>query len=240
MTKRECALSCVAAVAIALSFLGCDKQESNKAPSIQESDRPSAAESQATQTQPTVSASEPSRSTGLATSEPVSTQEPIWSRQLINSQTSYGALFTGAITYHKRPPFYKGPMPLTFQQGTLQTSVGPGSLPPRVVFQEFQEFRTDFIYKGPGLEFQGHALGAQTVDRAGHIRAEARCLRMVSNQDNRVVALEIEELHYSSDGKVEFSCEGRISFPEGEKVGEARKTGKKKMEYYFLWPCGAW
>ncbi len=132
----------------------------------------------------------------------------------------------------KKPPFYKGDMPLRYKVG-----YPPGGLPgdsysdERPLFYDFGDFVNYFVYKGSILG------GAQTYDREGHLLAEVKAVYYFVTEENQQ-GIEIEELHYGADGKLVFKSKSQIDSYEGLKLKEKEKLGRKLHDYYFIWPIG--
>lgn len=131
-----------------------------------------------------------------------------------------------------QPLFYKGSIPLNYRIAYAPERCpgsGSGELP---TFYEFEDFENYFIYQGPII------VGAQTYQR------EPQGLRLVAEvsninyfvTDDNEQGLEIEELHYNSQGKLTFKCKSQIDFDTGFKINESEKSGEKEEDYYFIWP----
>lgn len=130
-------------------------------------------------------------------------------------------------TLYKRPPFYEGPMPLEFTDGMSSAGVG-GMI---ILYQVFDEWVNLFIYTDPVLRAGGIATGAITVDDSGQLLAEAKLIQVIENE-----GIEIEEIHYTPDGRVQFTCKSQIDFRDGYKNTETEASGTKERDYYFIWP----
>ena len=129
----------------------------------------------------------------------------------------------------KRPPFYKGPLPLKFEVG-----YPPGSLPgdiysdERPLFYDFEEFINYFIYYGTILA------GAQTYDKEGRLLAEISDIRYFTTEEGEQ-GIEVEEIHYTEDKPI-FKCKSLVDSYTGEKIKQAEEVGRKEKDYYFILP----
>lgn len=157
-------------------------------------------------------------------------QTPIWRE--INLERLEGPTVTYEETVNIQPTFYKGSMPLSFRATKkLFDRVWKISL-----YQEFEEFRNTFIYPDRKIAFSGIASGARTTDASGRLLAEARLLRLISEETEQLQGIEIEEFHYDTNGRFKFKCKSKIDFRMGFKSAETERIGKKTRDYYFIWP----
>jgi hypothetical protein len=151
---------------------------------------------------------------------------PIWEEDDLESLEDALAY---EVTLHERPPFYEGPMPLTFEDGK---NVGLGFHGTMItLYQIFDGWANLFIYADFALKIRGVATGAITVDDSGWLLAEARLTQVIEGE-----GIEIEEIHYTPDGRVQFRCKSQIDFGMGFKNAESEATGTKEKDYYFIWP----
>jgi len=157
---------------------------------------------------------------------------PIWNEKDIEATKWEGPMLTYKQELRIKPPFYRGPMPLRF------IIAGKGYFGPFVsemipIYHDFGRFRNNFILKGGFVE------GARTIDDSGFLLAEAKFVHFVKGESNQIKGIEIEEYHYGSDGKLRFKCKSLI-VPQfgslGFKKSETEAIGKKKRDYYFVWP----
>jgi len=155
---------------------------------------------------------------------------PIWSKEAIEKEV--GTVFTYEQTIMMKPPFYKGSMPLGFIAGKEPFAMSEMI----TIYHDFGDFRNTFIYVDPRMKFSGIAEGVITTDRSGRLLAEARILRLISNETKQLQGIEIEEFHYGKDSKLKFKCKSQIDFPMGFKQKEVEGVGKKQKDYYFIWP----
>lgn len=140
-------------------------------------------------------------------------------------------LFVYQIEVSGRPPFYKGPLPLVFNDGKKILGGGGMGSVSWSFYHEFKGWRNEFIYSDSKFKYSGVADGARTKDASGKLLAEAKLFQLIKGE-----AIVIEEFHYSADRKVRFYCKSRISLTTGEKQSETDIKGKKEKEYYFIWP----
>lgn len=140
------------------------------------------------------------------------------------------------VTLHVTPPFFAGQPPLSFVAG--KTAMGMGRM--INLYFEFGEFRNTFAYADPALDFLGIAQGATTTDRAGNVLAKARLVGLIRDEPGpgTLRHLEIEELHYSKEQLI-FTCKSTIGVPFGLKEKERDVVGRKRRDYYFIWPVRA-
>lgn len=130
-------------------------------------------------------------------------------------------------TIQQRPPFYKGPMPLHFKAGKRPFAMNEMI----TLYHAFDGWKNIFDYTNPSLAFSGIADHAKTVDDYGRVIAEARLVRILKGQ-----GVEIEETHYTSNGKIQFKCRSQFDFGIGFKRSEYDAKGTKERDYYFIWP----
>jgi hypothetical protein len=130
-------------------------------------------------------------------------------------------------TLNMKPPFYDGNLPLVFVSG--KKAIGQSEM--ITVSQDFGQFYNSFTYTDVAMKYSGIADGARTNDSSGKLLAEAKLLRLVKGE-----GIYIEERHYGVDGKVAFQCVSFVEFRSGFKKGENDEVGKKRRDYYFLWP----
>ena len=158
---------------------------------------------------------------------------PIWSDEVIKKQEKgdKNVIVYGRNIFEK-PPFYDGPLPLTFMLGRFAASYGVG----RDIIHNFKNFVNIFIYIDRSNKSKGIPNGARTVGTGNKMLAEARLLQLPRDATKQPQQIEIEEFHYDADGKLKFKCKSKIDFSSGFKIGETEATGKKTEEYYFIWP----
>ncbi|MEM4245623.1 MAG: hypothetical protein QW404_03165 [Candidatus Nanoarchaeia archaeon] len=157
---------------------------------------------------------------------------PIWSKDVLEMQDR--AVLTYKHEIRMKPPFYKGSMPLSFIAGKVIIGYQHEMAN---VYCKFEDFVNLFIYVDPAYKFHGIAQGAVTLDSSGKLLAEAKLLKMVIEEGKPVQGFELEEFHYGKDGLV-FRCKSLIEANTGFKQKEYEAVGKKKRDYYFVWPVG--
>ena len=155
---------------------------------------------------------------------------PIWSETEL--EKTGGAVVTYEETINIRPLFYTGSMPLKLISGKKFLAMNEMI----TLYRDFEGFRNTFIYVNPSMAFSGIAEGARTTDASGRLLAEARLLRLISGENKQLQGIEIEEFHYSANGRLQFQCKSRIDFPMGVKQTETEQMGEKTRDYYFIWP----
>ena len=137
-------------------------------------------------------------------------------------------------TMQEQPPYYSGPLPLTYRSCINQIGFGPSSGPDITLWSDFGTFRVSYSQKnerqipGVGLRIPASAVA---LDVNGRRVATAQVLNVT-----RGVGIEIEEIHYSGSGGEEFRCKSKVAF-HGAKVSESEAVGRKTRDYFFLWPC---
>lgn len=134
-----------------------------------------------------------------------------------------------AVTTENKPPFYDGVMPLEYRVAYPPRGLPGYALQSEIrLYFEFREFRTYFIYDGPIL------MGARATDNEGNVVAEARLRYFVS--EDQTQGIEAEEVHYEAGGQPAFHCKSIIEASSGHKVNEKDKEGRKRRDYFFIWP----
>ncbi len=119
-----------------------------------------------------------------------------------------------------KAPFYKGADDLSYTE-----YYSPGGIH---FWDDFGDFRNQFK-----LDDNFIIQGARTIDKSGNLLAECRLRYYVRNGTQ---GRELEEFHYSPDGKVMFRCKSQIDPDTGFKTEEQKLSGKKAKDYYFIWP----
>lgn len=134
-------------------------------------------------------------------------------------------------TLHARPPFYKGPLPLTY-------SVGEAGIPGlSVTFtMDFGEWHNEFIYLDLNKANYILANGARATDgKTGRVLAEAKLIEPFIGTPKPLI---VEERHFGEDGKVLFRSKSSFEKSNGFKISEGETTGTKVRDYFLLWPIG--
>ena len=106
-------------------------------------------------------------------------------------------------------------------------------------YHQFDGWKTLYFYNSypdgnDNLKFSGVASGARTTNNEGKIVAEAKMVKL-----EKGTGIVIEEFHYNPDGSVGFYCKSRFLFDTDQKTDEFEAQGKKKNEYYLVWPLSA-
>jgi hypothetical protein len=133
------------------------------------------------------------------------------------------------VTTHDKPPYYSGSMPLEYK-----VAYPPWGLPGYAfqseipLYFQFREFSSYFVYDGSILK------GARATDSNGNVVAEARLRYFVSG--DQAQGIEAEEVYYDTGGRPVFHCKSTIDANSGHKVNESHKEGKKRRDYFFVWP----
>ena len=156
---------------------------------------------------------------------------PIWSKDALMEEYRQPIITGSHIIMKGQPSFYKGAMPLS-------CTIGQKHFPfdivnkPITLYLDFGEFKNSFIYDKLTMINGGPAVaeGACTTDVSGRLLAEARLVRITED------GIEIEEFHYSPDGKLIFRCKSIMDYLTGFKEKETNVIGDKSGEYYFIWP----
>jgi hypothetical protein len=146
--------------------------------------------------------------------------------RIIKSESGANELDVEVIIYQK-PPFYRGSMPLKFI--SRKQFVGPNST--ITLEHRHAEWTNTYRYEDPVLFYSGIATESRTTDKEDKVLATARLSRLIKGQ-----GIEIEEIHYNTDGQVVFKCTSTIDFGIGFKKTEDVTFGKKQNDYYFVWP----
>ncbi|MFW6173943.1 MAG: hypothetical protein ACOC5T_09380, partial [Elusimicrobiota bacterium] len=153
---------------------------------------------------------------------------PIWNEtDLELEKLKEDSIFVyGKKIENKKPPYYRGSMPLKFKVGYPPGGTPGTTYSERPLFYNFGDFVNYFIYKGSII------VGSQTYKK-DNLVAEARVTNFTT-EEGLPIAL-IEEFHYE-DGKAVYKCESTIDLRNGLKTDERKVAGKKINEYYFIWP----
>jgi hypothetical protein len=136
------------------------------------------------------------------------------------------------VTLHQKPPFYVGDMPFTYEANIfdvvpLGMAMGHGGI---VIQTKAGGVQNLFVYPSSIPEkLSGVPIGAVTFvgDR---LVAEAKLLSR--NRDS----LQIKEVQYDPKRCQVFSATSVFDSGLGFKKEELESAGKKRAEYYFLWP----
>jgi hypothetical protein len=145
---------------------------------------------------------------------------------------SLGPVVSHEITINIAPPFYKGSLPLKFQDRVIETH-GPG-VNFRVTFiMNFGEWYNQFIYLDLDTKNYALANGARSIELpTGLVLAEAKLIDPSIGTDKPAV---VEEWHYDKQGRVIFKCKSYFDIGTGFKVSETKSFGVKDKEYFFIW-----
>lgn len=148
-------------------------------------------------------------------------------RPVLKGKELTGKFLTYQRKISQESPYYKGKMPLTLL--SIKKMIGQYEM--IVGFNEFDDFNVIYLYNEIALKYSGIPEGARAYSKNGALLAEAKYLKIIPSK-----AVEIEEFHYDSQGKVSFYCVSTMSFGLGLKEKETATSGKKRKEYFFLWP----
>jgi len=155
---------------------------------------------------------------------------PIWNLDQVDVLNTKQSLVMYSVTLNERPPFYKGDMPLEYDR--VETP-GRGYLygSPKILTQEFNDFKNLFVYNGPILN------GVVTIDKDRIMVAEGKFSYFAKELEKGVHAqgINLEEFHYDR-GQLIFHCNSDINPIDGYKLKEKNVQGKKQKEYYFILP----
>ena len=152
---------------------------------------------------------------------------PIWSWE----DFDYGDnLLVYKVTLYIKPPYYKGGMPFTFMQ--RQLPIPPFMSTTIVHSYEFDDYCVMFT--------QDRA-GACAIDKDGELLlAEARLRYFAVEDEKTSIGIEAEEFHYGYNNDkgyyLTFYCKSLIDPITMHKISESECLGKKKKEYFFIWP----
>lgn len=148
---------------------------------------------------------------------------PIWSKSDFDYQ---GTVLVYNVEINEKPPYYRGRMPLIFEQSQL-----PIPSYTIVLKYEFNDYVVMFTRNGPIYK------GACATDKSGtKLLAEARIKYFVT-EDKRQ-GIEAEEFHYDQNGQLIFYCKSQLKQLAMYmfKQSESERLGKKDKDYFFLWP----
>ena len=105
-------------------------------------------------------------------------------------------------------------------------------------YNKFAQWRCDFEYGNPSLEFAGIPDSATSLTQDGRSVAKARFRGLVkSSANNQVIGVEVEETHLNSGGGIVFRGISQYEMPSGFKRIEQRLQGQKRTEYFPVWPA---
>lgn len=170
--------------------------------------------------------------------------EPFWSQQdlmannkLINSIG--GLLITHQATFHMKPPFYSGPMPLHYEAVSRDVVGGMGGSLSMPLMHDFGTWYNLFIYKDEDSLINRMPDGAVAVNKANNtVVAECKVMKLLNPSGKQLTGFEIAEIHYSQDGqRAIFTSTFVVDFPLGFKISEKETRGRKEKEYFFIWSC---
>lgn len=142
---------------------------------------------------------------------------------LAPSMAQAGAEITRETTVMLQPTFYKGPVPLKFEEGVQMLGM-PGLDP--VMWREFADMRHEFSYSEVMM-----LESATAEDPSGRRRAVATFVKLDENR--RAI---FHEQHFDEKGSVIFECISAYGVGFGMKLTETPIKGKKERDYFFLLP----
>jgi len=175
--------------------------------------------------------------------------QPLWSESAYREQAFFkiydelkagkavikNNLETGRVIFLKDPdqkPFYDSCADIKPVYGQVLTFYreyqNPHSLWPLAQEYKTLGFLNVFLI-GSYQDFPQEARTLKTGAK-GQVSAEANVVKVLSDG-----SLEIEEVHYDSGGKPIFRCTSQFD-KDMIKVGETNIQGKKKEDYFFVWP----
>jgi hypothetical protein len=188
------------------------------------------------------------RNGGETSSSGCSPAQPVWTI-LDTELVKVGKADPNALikrtkaTLHLRPPFYSGGGDLSFKELSHEAEPGLcGSMGGHcglVLAQDFGEFKNLFVYPdSPEERLSGMPKGARTTGPGGELLAEAKVVAVARDANNQLQGIDIQEFHYGPGGCFLFQSKSRIAprYSWGFKVSESEVSGRKKADYYFLWP----
>ncbi len=151
--------------------------------------------------------------------------------KFINADSKETGIFLYNQMVYVRLPFWD--KPLSYETGiryiTQDRTV--------VVMNRFADWTDDFQYNDTRLKFVGIADGATARTDQNKVVATAKLRRLIQDElDGSLVGVEIEETHFDSRGKISFSSISQFELPSGFKRFERVLVGKKKVEYFPVWP----
>jgi hypothetical protein len=140
------------------------------------------------------------------------------------------------VSWRQRPPFYIGTLPINYVSDVFEvipTSIS-GGIGGIVVMDEFTDFRTAYVYPDSEPEkLSGIPIGAVSLSKDDkEIVAEAKLV------DKTPTGIVIEEAHFEGGGACPTFTAKSLIGREGYKQQEIERTGRKRTEYYFIWPHG--
>lgn len=168
---------------------------------------------------------------------------PFWSEQDIKNteektKSMPGIVMRHNVTLNMRPDFYKGSMPLEFES-ISKGFPGGGMMGFSItLIHDFGDWDNLFIYdsSGPMPDIPSGAVAIRKKDR--QLMAESRFVRFEKNERG-MSDMVIEEIHYDKNGEYPiFYSTFTVNFSEGFKKDEKNVKGKKRQDYFFLWPGG--
>ncbi|MDD2753734.1 MAG: hypothetical protein PHT44_03955 [Candidatus Portnoybacteria bacterium] len=170
--------------------------------------------------------------------------EQFWHKQdLKDTEALVNSIGGPTLSYRKsymmKPPFYRGPMPLEFNEYTKNIGGGMMGMESIVLCQDFGEWRNIFVYKDTISMLSRMPAGAIAVDNnSKRIIAECKVMKLL-DADKQLTGFEIAEIHYDKNGeRAIFTSTFQLDFPMGFKTKEIKNQGKKEREYFFIWPSG--
>ena len=129
--------------------------------------------------------------------------------------------------------FFAGPTPCKYVCSEEQAEPSMGLR--GAMYYEFTSHRSSFVYTNLAERVQNTPIGARATDRSGRLLAEAKSLRALTNQQGRFQGVEIAEYHYGPGGELIFKCVSQIDY-QGFKTRETSAIGRKRADYFFVWP----
>jgi hypothetical protein len=145
---------------------------------------------------------------------------------------SLGPVVSREITINIAPPFYKGSLPLEFQDRVIERHGFAANF--QVTFiMNFGEWYNQFIYLDLDTKNYALANGARSIELpTGLVLAEAKLIDSFIGTDKPAV---VEEWHYDKQGRVIFKRKSYFDIGTGCKVSETKSFGVKDKEYFFIW-----
>lgn len=135
-----------------------------------------------------------------------------------------------------RPSYYEDPQSLSYIKYLDRRLYNSGIFV--ALAYDFGEFQNYFLYGRSLPKLAGIAEGALTLGTSGtsaQLLAEARFLKILTDENGKPTGVEVEEFHYGLDGELIFTSKSQFDL-DGFKVAEREVTGEKEREYYFIWP----
>lgn len=144
-----------------------------------------------------------------------------------------------AVTLFQQPKFYAGPAPLKYTsyiEDVIPRELSAGATGGVVVVENYPGFKTMYVYgDSPSDKLRGIPIGAVTMSESNDLVAQAKLITRTPNG----LVIEEQDLEGCHEGKCSLIFKATSSIDQsGTKTAETNPVGRKKSDYYFLWPMG--